>query len=79
MIRKQDLAGITLTTTVSRFSNGGSTAGLGAFLGSFAITQTGDVHLVTAVPEVNSAFLVGLASLAGLVARRRQASTGVSA
>jgi MYXO-CTERM domain-containing protein len=56
---------------VARFSNGGSTPGQGSFIGSFAITQSGDVHFV-AVPEAGSGLLVGLVSLAGLFVRRRQ-------
>jgi hypothetical protein len=58
---------------VARFSNGGSTPGQGSYIGSFAIEQDGDVHfVVTPVPEVNSAMLLGLVPLAGLCLRRRQ-------
>lgn len=62
---------------IARFSNGGATPGLGSYIGSFAITQTGDVHFIsiTAVPEASSALLVGLVPLAGLFIRRRQALT----
>lgn len=62
---------------ITRFSNGTppATPGLGSFLGSFAITQSGDLHFITAVPEPGSAFLLGLASLAGLYIRRRQPMT----
>lgn len=65
---------------IARFSNAipgqpNPTPGVGSFLGSLAITQSGDVHFITAVPEPNSALLVGLASLAGLCIRRRLAVT----
>jgi PEP-CTERM motif len=58
---------------IARFSNGGGTPGVGAYMGSFAITQGGDLHFITtAIPEPGSALLVGLATLAGLCVRRRQ-------
>lgn len=63
---------------LARFSNTTGdyspvTPGQGIYIGSFAITQTGDVHFITAVPEPSSAILLGLTALAGFYVRRRQA------
>jgi PEP-CTERM motif len=58
---------------VARFSNGGSIPGEGFYIGSFAVERDGDLFYVPAVPEPASAALlgIGLASLAGWRARRR--------
>jgi hypothetical protein len=55
---------------IARFSNGGSTPGVGSYIGSFAIEQDGDVHFVVPEPAAVSMLGLGVASLLGFSRRR---------
>ncbi len=62
---------------VARFPDGGRTPGQGAFIGSFAIEQDGDVWFVgnpvAPVPEPGTALIGGLPLIGMLLRRRRTA------